>query len=449
MKQATDQQLLNRFYHDGDSHALEEFVVRNRSKALQYASTFTNSDAAEDIVQIAVMRLMSAEPANRQVTNASAWWRSIVYSVAIDQLRTDSSRSTNESAAGNALAMMAREMDVEADAVRSQFLQFVREEMLDLPARFKAPLWARYVDGLTYREIADSMQLAVGTVSTRLARGLHQLRTNLASKGIIQMSSGPSSRHSPETGKIMQPLSDETIEANRRLAEKWHDLWAVSNLGIGRFTSHVTDEGVVAIKWREDCPVGQSKNLKTAYPETANERWWTENEIHMTDAEAFQWTRIETREGKVSGAEETTHLNHDIVNSGDQLTISKSGQKSDVVALAGEGPIIINPLLPLLVCERDHDSKASWPVRFLVSLREESKTSWFVIPVRGRCAGQIGRPMDMGHLFELGNDDGKMEISVLTSSTGHPKGFFWEAEGYIITEDEETARRTYEESNHD
>lgn len=447
INQTTDRQLLNQFYQNRDLLALEKFVARNRSKALQYASSFTDVDSAEDIVQISIIRLMNAEPVNREVSSAIAWWRSIVYSVAIDQLRSDRSRLTHESAAFDDVGLMEKEMDLEEDAIRTQFAQVVRNEIHSLQPKVRQVLLARYVSGLSYLEIAQSMQLSPGTVSTRLARGLEQIRQRLTAKGIIQQAASQRTQRSLVRGSIMKPLSAATKAANRRFAEKWCDLWAVSNQGIGRFTSEVHDDGLASIKWREDCPIGPSKHMKTEFPELVDERVWTENEILFTNADEFKWSRLQTRKAKVVGSEENLHQDYEILNSNNRLSISSHGQKLGVIDQETDSPIIINSLLPLLICEHDKHSSATWPVGLLGLLSEEARensvTDWLVIPVQGRCAGKIGRPMDMGYLFEFGNEGSNMEITVLSDSTGQPKGFFWEAEGYVITEDERIARATY------
>lgn len=49
-----------------------------------------------------------------------------------------------------------------------------------LGSRFRAPLVLRYVAGLSYAEIAQTLQLSPGTVASRISRGLRDLGRDLS-----------------------------------------------------------------------------------------------------------------------------------------------------------------------------------------------------------------------------------------------------------------------------
>ncbi len=445
----SDLDLLNRFYQEGDADAIEEFISRNRKEAWRYAQVFTDSDLAEDIVQVALVRLMNANPTNDKVSNAKAWLRAIVHSVAVDQIRADSMRADRESGAVVDLNLMQRDMDLESDAMRTQLIGVLRDEIGQLAPQFREPLIQRYFTGLSYKEIAKTLNLKTSTVSTRLARGLHQLTLVLSQKGLIELSATTNSNpRQPQEGTNMTKLSAKTIEANRHLAERWNNLWAVSNQGLGRFTSIQNEDGTTSITWREDCPVGKSRGLLTEFPDHAEEKTWIESTIQFTDAATLDWSSLVSERGRIVDSSVTSCEKYEIVPAGETLSVSLNDHPNGTIHLNASGPIITNPLLPILVREHGQDSTAQWPARLIGLMPEESReaadSDWAMVAVFGRYAGQIGKPMSRGHLYEFGSESTvHMEITILINSGRELTGCFWEEEGFAVVGDEESARTAY------
>lgn len=444
----SDLSLLNRFYLEGDSAAIDEFISRNRESAWRYAQVFADADLAEDIVQIAIVRLMNAKPANGKVSNAKAWLRAVVYSVAVDQVRSENARANRESNVSNDVNLIQRDMDLESTLIRTQLLDVLKDEIGELAPQFREPLIQRYFQGLSYKEIAKTLHLKTSTVATRLARGLHQLTLVLSQKGLIDLSASAISNRQSQKGTTMKELSPKTIEANRQLAEKWKSLWAVSNQGLGRFTSVLHDDGTTSITWREDCPVGNSAQIHTEFPDQANERRWVEHSIQFNDATTLKWSRLATERGHITDGKVASCERHEIVPSGETLAVSRNGGQNGSLHVKANGPIITNPLLPILVREQGQASNDQWPASLLGLLPKDSRkaadSDWAIVPVFGRYAGQIGKPMSRGHLYEFGlESEVHMEITILTTNEGELTGCFWEEEGYAVVNDEESARAAY------
>ena len=60
--------------------------------------------------------------------------------------------------------------------------QLVVEALQEVDEAFRAPLTLFYLEDLPYQEIADMMEVPIGTVMSRLSRGKAQLRAALARK---------------------------------------------------------------------------------------------------------------------------------------------------------------------------------------------------------------------------------------------------------------------------
>ena len=66
-----------------------------------------------------------------------AWWRAIIHSVAIDQIRSESSRSAPEAKAFELFRSMHSESDTAEEANHAQDVEIVRGEVAKLDDRFR------------------------------------------------------------------------------------------------------------------------------------------------------------------------------------------------------------------------------------------------------------------------------------------------------------------------
>jgi RNA polymerase sigma-70 factor (ECF subfamily) len=70
--------------------------------------------------------------------------------------------------------------DLETDAIARLDNQVVMEALEEIDPVFRAPLTLFYLKDLTYQEIADILEVPIGTVMSRLNRGKAHLRAALA-----------------------------------------------------------------------------------------------------------------------------------------------------------------------------------------------------------------------------------------------------------------------------
>jgi RNA polymerase sigma-70 factor (ECF subfamily) len=72
--------------------------------------------------------------------------------------------------------------DPEMLLLRSVDAQIVRAALQDLPVEFREVVVLREMEELSYKEIANVVDLPLGTVMSRLARGRKRLQTLLAGR---------------------------------------------------------------------------------------------------------------------------------------------------------------------------------------------------------------------------------------------------------------------------
>lgn len=170
MSRRTDGWLVRRA-RDGSRDAVRELFSRHWSDAWRRAYAVTGRRAlADDVAQEALVRALGRLGDLDDPERFPAWLRRSVTHRALDALRAETRlRELDERA-------IAAPEWVDAVGERGDMQRAVAA--LD-PDR-RAAVVMRYWLDLTPREIADHLDVPVGTVHSRLARGLADLRESLA-----------------------------------------------------------------------------------------------------------------------------------------------------------------------------------------------------------------------------------------------------------------------------
>ena len=442
MRETDDKTLLRRFYRHGDDDALAAFVSRHRAWAVAKARGYYPEEA-EDVVQTSILRLMDSTPTNGEVANPLGWWSVIISTAAMDALRKTMRRRRREQESVR-LGEPAGEPDVAETVARTRLLDSVVAEIEALDDQFRGPLLKRYFEGLSYREIAETLDCKPGTVASRLSRGIARLRDGLAAKGVLELSS------QDVGGDETMP---NTLNGNKAFAARWRDVWIVlhsngeGGCGLGHISARLEPDGTVKVHKRMDFPLGSSPK---GGPESAEARLWFETDLVLTDAEDFTWRTFRSAEGATPKASEIM-AKKGMAYDGDVLfTSMKAGglsieAKRGEPALAdveqGDGPIVPDAMMELYACARPRDRESNWPVRILCFDRNLSGRRWAVVPLVGRYAGRKGPPTGLSHAYEikLPENYGR-SFWIWTEDDGRFVGFGDEQESYVAAEDEATAR---------
>jgi RNA polymerase sigma factor (sigma-70 family) len=171
-----------------DNARFANVVMPHIDDAYRLAHWLTgNSTDAEDVVQDASLRAFRAirEYAGG---NARAWLLSIVRNTAYSWLRKNRPTAvvTVDDLVAVELAQANRgepDMDTPETALLAQIdAEQLRSAIAALPAPFRETLVLRDIEGLDYREIAQTTEVPIGTVMSRLARARRRLTETLGVK---------------------------------------------------------------------------------------------------------------------------------------------------------------------------------------------------------------------------------------------------------------------------
>ena len=162
---------------DGDAQAFAVLYDRHSRAAYSLAYRMMNGrQAAEDLVQDAFLKVWRAATSYRADRGGvRTWILSIVHNQGIDQLRSHASRRRTQD---KVEASAARSQPIEAFAetwCNSQREQ-VREALNTLPQEQLKILELAYFSGYTHVEIAELLDLPLGTVKGRMRLGLRKLK---------------------------------------------------------------------------------------------------------------------------------------------------------------------------------------------------------------------------------------------------------------------------------
>jgi len=143
---------------------------------------------AEDLVQDTYLKAFRAEKQFKPGTNLRAWLFAILHNTARNRAR-DRAREhvdVDSDAVERALASVdipAAGVTPETELLRDTLTPELQAAVDALPLQFREAVWLRDVEEFSYAEIADMLDVPVGTVMSRISRGrrllfdrLHHLR---------------------------------------------------------------------------------------------------------------------------------------------------------------------------------------------------------------------------------------------------------------------------------
>ncbi|CAN5614743.1 RNA polymerase sigma factor RpoE [soil metagenome] len=184
-----DDTILIERYQRGDKSAMETLIARHQPRAFQYAYRLTrSSDEASDVVSEAFIRVYKAIDSFKGQSAFTTWLHRIVTNCFLDRRKKANARQAvsldQTMTVGNSDVERQFEAEdsfnAEDEAFRSAQAERLNMAILKLPEYQRAMILMYHADMLSYEEIAETLDLPMGTVKSRLNRARFALREMLS-----------------------------------------------------------------------------------------------------------------------------------------------------------------------------------------------------------------------------------------------------------------------------
>ena len=168
----------------GESKAFELFYERHAGAAYSLAHRIVGDPRlAEDVTQEAFLSIWRSQ-AGYDPTRGSVrgWTLGILRNRAIDAIRRETTKRTPplDMRGDEALESEASTQETESEVIRRETAGNLREDVGSLPDAQSQVIELAYFGGFSQTEIAEMLEVPLGTVKGRMRLGLEKMRGGLA-----------------------------------------------------------------------------------------------------------------------------------------------------------------------------------------------------------------------------------------------------------------------------
>ena len=164
----------------GDRAAFQLLFETYKDKVFSIAVYSSGGDRAlaDDITQQIFLKLFTAIRQFRGESEFTTWLYRLVVNACLDERR----RRRRLLPWGETVAMRkaGEKKPQEKQYARREVAEAVQAAIGELKPKFRLPILLKYIEGLSYEEIASVMGCSKGTVASRLNRGHSQLAKRLS-----------------------------------------------------------------------------------------------------------------------------------------------------------------------------------------------------------------------------------------------------------------------------
>ena len=179
----SDEQLMQLF-QSGDENAYIELVNRYKDKLINFIYNYLGDiESSEDVVQETMIKLYQKKHYYKEIAKFSTWLYTIAKNLANTELRKRKLRKTT------LLSQFSKDdktYDLPSDdpeigqEIQTDIVNKIIKNAVDqLSEKFKIVIVLRDIQGLSYEDISEIINVPIGTVKSRINRARLQLQLEL------------------------------------------------------------------------------------------------------------------------------------------------------------------------------------------------------------------------------------------------------------------------------
>jgi RNA polymerase sigma-70 factor (ECF subfamily) len=167
---------------EGDVAAFERLIAEHQAKVYSFAFTFVgDADRAKDLAQEALVKIYRSLHLFRFQSAFSTWLYAIVKNAYLDAVKSRGAkeRALEDPLTADQSAHLRSVADAETLLLKREERALLERALRRVPADFRVVVQLADVQGLGYDQIAQILDLPIGTVKSRLKRGRDALRREI------------------------------------------------------------------------------------------------------------------------------------------------------------------------------------------------------------------------------------------------------------------------------
>ncbi|MCA9084171.1 MAG: sigma-70 family RNA polymerase sigma factor [Planctomycetaceae bacterium] len=168
----------------GDTTAFDQLVIRYQSRLVHSLELcFTSRDDALEIAQTAFISAWRKLSSFQQESSFYSWLYRIAMNAGISRRRRERLRTVSLQARDDnssiAVPNQSPSASPDEQLQNAETVEIIREELRKVSPEFRAALVLKEIDGFSYEQISDILEIPIGTVRSRIFRARQELADRL------------------------------------------------------------------------------------------------------------------------------------------------------------------------------------------------------------------------------------------------------------------------------